>query len=432
MMKRVAGLLLCAALLMNLFGCGKPEPVPETQPTQEPTQAIVEVTINGEDTPLKYEGTQLRFWSGLEETDPEAEVLRQAAAVFEKTTGAAVTLNWLDGDRTVLAEKLASGEEIDIFEIPGGALQEGFLQYALDLTELAKASGYEEASWEVLRSQIMNRCGSLRAIAYRPRLYGLYYNRDSIDALGIETMPATWAEYLQFCQMLKDRNYEALTIDLERANLLLELHMERALGWDGLKETMVNARWRKDEMAKTMIQEAISFAETGFVVKGTPDTYPEGQNRLVQSNAVLAAGSNDLCAEVEASCLMDINWGVFPYPGDGPGTGLLVDADVLMVSSACKAPEAAFEFVMLLTRGEFDQLRADLTEGIPADPANTSPIAGAGACMASATAQAPKWFGAENNLLFSRLWNGWYKTGAYFADQLNKLSRDFESEKSVG
>ena len=53
-------------------------------------------------------------------------------------------------------------------------------------------------------------------------------------------------------------------------------------------------------------------------------------------------------------------------------------------------------------------------------------------CMAEAAAQAPKWFTADQNLLFSRLWNGWYKTGSYFADQLNKLSRNFAHEKSVG
>ena len=146
----------------------------------------------------------------------------------------------------------------------------------------------------------------------------------------------------------------------------------------------------------------------------------------------MVAGSNVLCAEVEEACLTDLRWGVFPYPGDGPGTGLLVDSDVLAVNAACAAPEAAFEFVMLLTTGEFDQLRADVTVGIPADPRNTSPINGAGSCMASATAQAPKWFTPDNNDLFSKLWNGWYKTGSYFADQLNRLSRNFANEKTVG
>ena len=432
-MKRMISALLCVALLFTIAGCVRePEPTEPTEPTEAPTQPVVEVEMDLAQKPLKYEGVGLRFYSMLEESSAEAAVLRQAAAFFGKTTGAAVELNWLSGDRGALLEKLAAGEAVDVFEIPGSALQEGFLQYAADLTEQAAASDYEKNSWEVLRTQLMSRCGSLKAIPYRPQLFGLYYNRDTFDSQEIEATPGTWEEYLAFSARMKEKGYEILTMDQERANILLELHMERALGWDGLKDTMVNARWKKNEMAKTMIQEAIDFATAGYVSKGTPDTYPEGQDRLVQSNALLVAGSNVLCREVELSTMMDANWGVFAYPGDGPGKGVLVDADVLMVGSACEAPEAAFDFVMLLTTGEFDQLRADVTEGIPADPGNISPIAGANTCMSAATPQAPKWFTADQNLLFSRLWNGWYKTGAYFGDQLNKLSRNFAHEKSVG
>lgn len=432
-MKKIVSLLLCAALFLTAAGCSRePAPTEPTEPTEAPTQPVVEVEMDLSEAPLKYEGVQLRFASMLAEGNPEADVLCQAAAYFEKTTGADVEILWFADDRTALAESLAAGAETDIFEIPGGALQEGFLQYGLDLTEMAAASGYEENSWKVLRTQIENRCGGLMAIAYRPQLYGLYYNRDTFDSLGLEATPGSWSEYLTFSGQMKEKGYEILTMDQERANILLELHMERALGWEGLKETMLDAKWHKNEMAMTMIREAISFAEMDFVSKGTPDAYPEGQNRLTQSNALLVAGSNVLCREVEISTMLDANWGVFAYPGDGPGKGLLVDADVLMIGKNCVSPEAAYDFVTLLTTGEFDQLRADVTEGIPADPGNISPIAGANTCMAEATAQAPKWFTADQNLLFSRLWNGWYKTGSYFADQLNRLSRNFAHEKSVG
>ena len=33
---------------------------------------------------------------------------------------------------------------------------------------------------------------------------------------------------------------------------------------------------------------------------------------------------------------------------------------------------------------------------------------------------------------FCRLWNGYYKTGKFFASQLNEVSHDFDNEKSVG
>jgi len=431
MMRKFVSLLLCAALLWSLSGCNQ-ESIPETEPTEAPTQPVVEVEMDLQPAALKYEGVQLQFWSLLGEEEPEGKVLLQAAEVFEKSTGAAVQVNWLAGDNGQLAEALAGDLQADIFETTGAGIGGEYLPYALNLTNYAAQAGYDSYSWPKLREQLLNRCKDLYGIPYRPLLYGMYYNLDRAAGLGIEAFPNTWEEYLAFSQMLKDNDCEALAIDDARANLILELHIERALGWDTLRETMLTKNWRKNEMAMTMIQNAISFAEQGYLVKGNPAVYPAGQNRLAQSNVLMAAGSNLLCHEVEEATAMDVRWGVFPYPGDGPGTGLLLDADVLAVNRSCRYPQAAFDFIMLLTTGEFDQLRADVSIGIPADPANTSPIAGTDRAMEAATAQAPKWFRAENNLLFTRLWNGWYKTGAYFADQLNKLSREFESELSVG
>lgn len=429
-MKKLISLVLC---LLMLCGCAR-EPVhaePE-QPTEVPTQPVVEVPMETETVEKLYEGVRLQYWSLLSQTDPEAKVLSQAAADFEQRTGAGVCLNWLDGDEEKLAQILSSGAYVDIFEMSGSGMRDKGLLYAMDLTDLAANAQYEEKSWPVLRTQMLSRYGALKAIAYRPTLYGMFYNRETFDKLGLETTPDTWQEYLELCQLLKDSGYEGQVIDQELVHLTLELHMERALGWEVLKETMVYAKWRKNEMAGTMIQEAINFAGAGYLVKGNPAAYPLGQNRLAQSNATFVAGSNRLCLEVEQATLADVKWGVFPYPGDGPGTGLLVDADVLAIGTTCTNQEAAFAFIMQLTTGEYDQLRADVTVGIPADPSNLSPIAGATTCMANAIAQAPKWFDSEKNELFGRLWNGYYKTGIYFADQLNLLAPYFANEKSVG
>ena len=248
----------------------------------------------------------------------------------------------------------------------------------------------------------------------------------------MQTPPSSWEEYLAFCQLLKDQNYECLVIDQERSHIVLELLMERALGWEGIRTTMLEEAWRKNEMGMLMIQEAIDFAEKGYLVKGTPAAFPNGQNRLGHSNAVFVAGPTSLCYEVEQACLADMNWGVMPHPGNGPGSGLLVDADVLAITSDCANPEAAFAFAQLVTTGGYDQLRADVSVGIPADPNNSSVIAGANDCMAKATPKAPRWFDPGHSELFCRLWNGYYKTGKFFASQLNEVSHDFDSEKSVG
>jgi len=429
-MKKLLCLLLCAVLLLSTAACSR-EAGP-TEPTEPPTRPVVEVELGTAPRLLKYEGVELQFVTMLWELDPEAEILRLAAADFEQTTGAKVQISWLAGSETELEAVLAGGQKVDIFEAPGSLLSDHLDQYAMDLTELAANARYEEKSWPVLTAQILERCDTLKAIAYRPCLYGLYYNREAFDKLGVEVPPSTWEEYLAFCQTLKDNGYEGLVIDQERAHLVLELLMERALGWEGIRDTMLGEKWRSDEMAMTMIQEAIGFAEKGYLVKGTPAAHPNGQNRLGQSNAVFVAGPTQLCAEVERYCLADMKWGVMPHPGNGPGSGLLVDADVLAVKTDCEEAEAAFDFVMLLTTGPYDQLRADMEVGIPADPSNSSVIAGADSCMTMATAKAPRWFLPDHSELFCRLWNGYYKTGSYFAGQLNLVSHDFDDEKSVG
>ena len=425
-MKKLLSLLLCILLLC---GCARePEPA---QPPEEPTQGVVEISMATEPPVLKYEGVELQYLSLLGENDPQARVLQLAAAEFEQTTGAKVELKWYGGNMDAIRATLSGQEQPDLFEATGAAM-ETVKEQALDLTKLAEASGYEQKSWEVLRMQILERCGSLNALAIRPTLYGLYYNQEVFEILAVQTPPSTWEQYVSLCQTLKDQNYECLVIDQERAHIVLELLMERALGWEGIRTTMLEEAWRTNEMGLTMIQEAINFAEKGYLVKGTPAAFPNGQNRLGHSNAVFVAGPTSLCNEVEQACLADMNWGVMPHPGNGLGSGLLVDADVLAITADCTNPEAAYAFAQLLITGGYDQLRADVSVGIPADPNNSSVITGANDCMAKATPKAPRWFNSDHSLLFCRLWDGYYKTGKFFASQLNEVSHDFDSEKSVG
>jgi len=426
MMKKLLSLLLCFLLLC---GCAR-EPVP-TEPTEEPTQGVMEISMATEPPVLKYEGVELQYLSLLGENDPEARVLQLATAEFEQTTGAKVDLKWYGNNMDGLQATLAGQELPDLFEATGAAMAE-LKDQALDLTDLAAAAGYGEHSWEALRTQILERCGSLKALALRPTLYGLYYNQEVFEVLAVQTPPSTWEQYLEFCQLLKNQNYECLVIDQERAHILLELLMERALGWEGIRTTMLEEAWRTNEMGLFMIQEAIGFAEKGYLVKGTPAAFPNGQNRLGHSNAVFVAGPTSLCYEVEQACLADMNWGVMAHPGNGPGSGLLVDAEVVAIHADCENPEAAFEFAQLIATGGYDQLRADVSVGIPADPGNSSVIADANECMAKATPKAPRWFNADHSELFCRLWNGYYKTGKFFASQLNEVSHDFDDEKSVG
>ena len=112
--------------------------------------------------------------------------------------------------------------------------------------------------------------------------------------------------------------------------------------------------------------------------------------------------------------MLEVRWGVFPWPGDGAGTGTAVDEQVLAINKNAENPQAAFDFIRLLTSGEFDQLRADLRRGIPADPNNESVIVGAVDTLKRASSESFGLLDTYYNEIYTQLWQGAYPTGDMF------------------
>lgn len=431
MIRKLISLLLCAALtVLYLPGCNRTE-VPETsevtQPTQEPTQAVLEIELTMPQDERPYLGVELEMLTLLQPDDPRAAVLEQAAEVFEARTGAVVALRWLAGDENALASNLA---ESDIFAATADGLQDLLGQYAMDLTDLAAAFGYGNNSHRVLREQIIQRCGFLAGIPQEPVVYGMYYNA---DAVADAALPETWEEFLAFSQELVNDGYLPMAMDIENCHIALELLLERQFGFEKFRELMVGAGWTAKTEYIDVFRRAIQYAEAGYLAKGDPCTFPGGQEKLALSNVVMVPGSSALCAQVEQGTMMDVNWGVFPYPGDGSGKGFAAESQTLSIHKKCANPQAAFDFIMLLTTGAFDQLYADLGSGIPADPSNQCAIAGAMELLENADTRGIGLLRSQDNELFSRLWNGWYKTPGYFASAMNTLGTQmFPVSEGVG
>ena len=433
MMKRTLSLLFCAALIFCcLSGCDRTE-APETsgapEPIQEPTQGILEVELTLPEDERPYVGVELEFLSLLAVDDPRTGALEQAAEFFETTTGAKVNFYWLDGNENVLAGNLSGGVRVDIFDASVDALQDAFGQYALDLTDMAAEAGYENYSHRALRKQVTERCGFLAGIPQTPVLYGMYCNA---DAVAETVLPETWEEFLTFSADLVQRGYLPMAMDIENSHIALELMLERQYGFETFRDLMMQAGWTQKTEYIEFFRRAINYAESGYLATGDPSTFPAGQEKLALSNVALVPGSSELCGQVERSTMMDVNWAVFPYPGDGAGKGYGVESRTLSIHKDCADPQVAFDFIMLLSTGSFDQLYADLGNGIPADPANESSIAGAMELMEQADTRGIGLLQSKDNELFSRLWNGWYKTPGYFASAMNALQSSYAPPVSQG
>ena len=418
-MKRFFCLLLTALMILTLFGCQKEPKATEPAPTEAP-ELVVEV-----DPARKYEDAELVFWSDWEDNTPEARVLTQAAEYFEGTTGAQVEIRWLDTGRAGLSDALAGGEKIDIFHIPGAQLSV-YKAYAADLTELAGDTAYQQG----LTTRIVNRSGGqLLALPYVPSFEGVYYNAEAFEACGIESVPTTWEDFLDVCHRLEAGGYEPLALDSSAAVRVFEFHLDSRFAsayWDQLKTV---DGWRNCDEAIQAVQEIIDFASAGYLVKGSPSEFPAGQNKLAISNAAMVLGNTELCRQVEETTLTEVSWGMFSWPG----SQIAYDAEVLVMNADTGNTQAAFAFIKLLTTGEFDQLRADVTGGIPADTANQSPIAGAAEAAAAADVAIPGRLPAGEGIteLIGKLWKGEIRDAKDFAKSMDGFYAEYDLQ-SVG
>ena len=406
-MKKLICWLLVLAMMLTTAGCKPKEP--ETIPTETTTEAtepeVVEVPYETEGDNRSYLGVTLEFRSSLVSSDPEATAIVKAAEFFETSTGAVVNLHW--------QEEAMEVSQADIFEVDGAALAGEYLDIAMNLGEMAQAAQYETWSFSALSQQVVNRCGYLAGIASIPHLTALYYDADVMESCGIQQMPTTWMDFLALSMDLVRRGWVPLTMDAEYAYMATELHLERMLGAEGLR-ALRDGGWTDNEEAAFAAEQMGAMLGSGYLASGTPAPYPEGFLRLAGSNAVMMASSDQLCKQMEQDGRLQVRWGVCPWPGDGVGTGTAVDAQVLAVNKDAENPQAAFDFIQLLTSGEYDQLRADLRRGIPADPSNQSVIVGAVETMRKA---APRSFGlldASRNDIYIQLWQGVFAVGGDF------------------
>ena len=409
-MKKLICWLLVLTMLLTTAGCKK-NTEPESAPTETTTEAtepeMVEVPYETQGDNRPYLGVTLEFQSVLAASDAEAVAIRKAAEHFETTTGAVVNIHWNEGSMDVT--------QVDIFEVDGALLASDYIDYAMDLGGMAQAANYESWSYGTICRQVVNRCGYLAGIASVPHLTALYYDAEKMESCGIETLPSSWLDFLVLCKTLTEKGWMPLTMDAEFAYMATELHLERALGVEGLK-ALIASGWAENEEAAFAAEQMSNMLASGYLASGTPAAYPEGFVRLAGSAAVMMASSDRLCKQMEQDGKLEVRWGVFPWPGDGVGTGTAVDEQVLAINKNTENPQAAFDFICLLASGEFDQLRADLRRGIPADPNNESVIVGAVETLKQASPESFGLLDTYYNDIYTQLWQGAYSTGGAFLD----------------
>ncbi len=395
-MKKIISLLLVLAMALALVACGA-----------------------GSDK------TEIVFWSMWNDGEPQAEVIKEAAAAYEEKNGVKVNIEWKGRDvNQVLSASLESGEAIDIIEDDYQRIATTYAAYTADLTEMAKAANYK--GYDCLNNQVIAWNGFLNSIAEQPQLGGVYYNKDLFDQVGV-SVPSTWTEFMDVCAKLKAAGIAPMALDSAYADFMFYHALVAYMDEAAIEEVALNGGWSNTDAVKAA-QDTIDFVKAGYLADGAPDQYPNNQNKLGTGEAAMIVCGSYVAAEVNNAMGVSLNWGMFGYPGSPAVYG---GANSLAITSYSEHKQEAFDFIMFLVTGAYAQLLATAADQTPAAPTNTAPAIMAGSIEALAAAEKPMTWCAGLNAnadlypsfaaAIVELYEGKYETGEDFCAALDAL-----------
>jgi len=229
------------------------------------------------------------------------------------------------------------------------------------------------------------------------------YNKDLFARAGIQRTPKTWSEFLRACEKLKAIGVPAITVDDAYMANLFGYNMDRLVGAQATVD-MVRRKnftgWQVLEFGK--IWE--NMAKKGYISpNAASNVWPEGQTEeMARGKAAMYLNGTWLPNEIKESA-PDLNWGAFAWPAMSPkGDGTEANhygSQSFAVNKDSRHPDAAFRFIVWLTTGEWDELLAEKSLGIPAGNNTPWPVqlGEARAIVDNTTKRLPWAVGMERN-----------------------------------
>ena len=385
-----------------------------------------------------YDGVEITMWSMWNAAEPQGQAIIDAAAQFEEETGCHVNIEFRGRDiKTIINTSLQGGEDIDIFEEAYDRIYLQYAPYCYDMTEMAEAAGYADFSYPLFNKMTTDATGGkLVSVAEQPNVGGIFYDKAKFEAAGITETPETWDEFLAVCQQLVDAGFQPLALDSTYADFTFGYHLNRYVDEDSTRALSLNGGWSQNPGVIAAAEDIIDFVNRGYLAEGAPDEYPAGQNKIGFENVAMVVCADYVTSEVNNNTGANIEWGVFGYPtvpvedGGNGSTAAYAGTNSLAISSYSENPQAAFDFIMTLVTGEFDQERADLVPQIPADPSNNcTSLDGAVESLLAADSSLTWTMGINANgdlkavlkETIIKLFEGQYATGEKFAAAMDAL-----------
>lgn len=382
-MKKLLSVLLCVVMLVSMLtACGSSNGGSGDTKAPETSGESTGGETTG-DTKAASTGKEIVYWSMWSSTEPQAKVIMEAAEAYEAKTGVHVKIEWKNRDiQQLIQAALDSKTNIDLFDEDFQRICTQYAKDCLDLDEMAKAVDYESYCVAAFPNTIREWTGgTLKTIAYQPYTSGIFYSKEAFETAGIEKEPQTWAEFLDVCQKLKDAGYTPLAQDDAYVEYTFGFHLARYIGEAAVKDVVKNGDWAENDAVLKAAKDIQTLRENGYLSDTAPDAYPAGENEVGLGVAGMVVNASWVPGEIENNMKeggdseFTMEWGMFNYPsvdgGKDPATIANVGAQGFAIPAYSENAQEAFDFIMMLTSGEYDQKMAMESSSMPADTRNT-------------------------------------------------------------
>ncbi len=381
-MKKLGTLLLTAAMMLGVAACGGDSRETTEQGNQKQEENGQE---SGQEDPGKEAGQSgdgeeivLTYWAQWSENETQASVLKDAIARFEEAhAGVKVEVNWAGRDvRDILRASLDSGNKIDIVEGSHDNLSLLGEEYLMDLTTYVAGTDLESSISAGMASFAKSYAPDGKSWYYipaQPFVGAFFYNKEIFAEAGVEAMPATWEEFLDCCQKIKDAGYDPITVDDAYLPAMNGHYLAMIKGVDWVNQLFTDKTgelWSDP----AILQMAVDFdelREKGYFAQTVgSNVFPAAQNgEFALGTAAMYYNGSWLPNEVADITGDEFQWGAmfFPAPegSEYPYTTYTTGCQFYGVTKDCAYPEEAVALLAEFTSATTQQALTDQAQCIP-------------------------------------------------------------------
>lgn len=365
MKKRLLSLMLVAALIVTIVGCGS-----------KGTSTGSGAGTNTSGGPAKVESPiTINFWHTFGSGDL-AEYMKDAVKRFNETNEYGITVNstFIGSYATIRAQlttSIGAGDnpQVAVLGMSNILAQAGVLT---DMTPYAERDGVDVSTYDEAATKSMYCDGKLTQLPFLRSITTMYYNIDMFKAAGYDSAPKTVAEMEEACKKVAQVN------NCYGMEMLLDMGfyhtgLLRSLGSDGLCDAdNSGASCLEDGTLLQLISDWSRWCEEGWCY--APDV-SDGTNKMYQ---MLYNGEIASCFASSAvkTTLMNygkeagVNIGCAPMPtytGEG-GCGGGGDLAIIAANNDDQQIAASWEFVKFLMSDEEVATRSEASGYLPTSP----------------------------------------------------------------